>query len=74
MAPGGHARQLRCNYLSAAVAADLAPLWAVPEGSVRDDHLGDEHWAVFETRRRTPYYFTAHSGDISHALVVGATG
>ncbi len=74
MVPGGHARQLRCNYMSAAVAADLAPLWAVPEGNVRDDHLGDEHWAVFETRRRTPYYFTAHAGDISHALVVGATG
>ena len=74
MAPGGHARQLRCSYLSAAVAADLAPLWAVSEGNVRDDHLGDEHWAVFETRRRTPYYFAAHAGDISHALVVGATG
>ena len=74
MAPGLHARQLRRNYLSAAVAADLAPLWAVSEGSLRDDHLGDEHLAIFETRRRTPFYFTAHAGDISHTLVIGATG
>ena len=74
LAPGNHARQLRKNYLSAAVATDLAPLWAVPEGSPRDTHLGAEHWAVFETGRRTPYYFCAHAGDIAHALVVGATG
>ena len=74
LAPGNHVRQLRTNYLSAAVAADLAPLWAVPEGSMQDAHLRDEHWTVFETKRRTPYYFTAHSGDIAHALVVGATG
>ncbi|MDE0125236.1 MAG: hypothetical protein OXN97_11730 [Bryobacterales bacterium] len=39
MAPGGHDRQLRRNYLSAAVAADLAPLWTVPEGDVRDRHF-----------------------------------
>ena len=74
MAPGNHHRQLRSNYLSAAVAADLAPLWAVPEGSVRDEHLGDEHLAVFETGRRTPYFFSAHAGDISHSLVIGASG
>ncbi len=74
MAPGNHERQLRRNYLSAAAAADLAPLWAVSEGSPRDRHLGDEHLAVFETARRTPYYFSAHAGDISHALVIGATG
>ena len=74
MAPGNHARQLRTNYLSAAVAADLAPLWAIPDGDVRDSHLDAEHLAVFETRRRTPYFFTAHAGDISHALVIGATG
>ena len=74
MAPGNHARQLRSNYLSAAVAADLAPLWAVSEGDARDEHLGDEHLAVFETRRRTPYYYSAHAGDIAHSLVIGATG
>ena len=74
MAPGNHERQLRRTYVSAAVAADLAPLWSVPEGSPRDEHLGDEHLAVFETARRTPYYFAAHAGDIAHALVVGATG
>ena len=74
MAPGNHARQIRSNYLSAAVAADLAPLWAISDGDVRDGHLDAEHLAVFETRRRTPYFFTAHAGDISHALVIGATG
>ncbi len=74
LAPGNHARQLRGTFLSAAVAADLAPLWAVPEGQVRDSHLEDEHLAVFETPRRTPYYYAAHAGDIAHTLVVGATG
>ena len=74
MAPGNHERQLRKNYLSAAVAADLAPLWAVPAGSVRDEHLGNEYLAVFETGRRTPYFFSAHAGDIAHSLVIGATG
>ena len=74
MAPGNHRRQIRSSYLSAAVVADLAPLWALSEGSGRDDHLGDEHLAVFETSRRTPFYYSAHAGDIAHALVVGATG
>ncbi len=74
MAPGNHERQLRRNYMSAAVVADLAPVWAVSEGNVRDDHLGDEHLAVFETGRRTPYFYSAHAGDISHSLVIGATG
>ena len=74
LAPGNHSRQLRSNYLSAAVAADLAPLWAVSEGDPRDGHLADEYLAIFETRRRTPYYYTAHSDDIAHTLVVGATG
>ena len=74
MAPGNHPRQLRKNYLSAAVAADLAPLWTVPEGSAEDRHLESEYLAVFETGRRTPYFFSAHSGDIAHTLVTGATG
>ncbi len=74
MAPGNHRRQLRHTYLSAAVAADLAPLWAVSEGEPRDQHLGDEHLAIFETSRRTPFYYAAHAGDIAHTLVIGATG
>ena len=74
LSPGNHQRQLRANYLSAAVAVDLAPLWSVPEGDFRDRHLGDEHLAVFETRRRTPYFYSAHAGDIAHTLVIGATG
>ncbi len=74
MAPGNHRRQLRSSYLSAAVVADLAPLWAVSEGSIRDEHLGDEHLAVFETGRRTPFHYAAHAGDIAHTLVLGATG
>ncbi len=74
MAPGNHDRQLRANYLSAAVAADLAPLWATPGGDRLDAHLGDEHLAILETRRGTPYYYSAHAGDIAHTLVVGATG
>ena len=74
MAPGNHQRQLRRSYLSAAVAADLAPLWAADCGDERDAHLDDEHLAIFETRRGTPYYYCAHAGDIAHTLVVGATG
>ena len=74
LAPGNHRRQLRANYVSAAVAADLAPLWALAKGSPRDAHLAADCLAVFETRRRTPYFFCAHEGDVAHALVVGATG
>ena len=74
LAPGNHRRQLRRSYLPASAAADLAPLWAVPEGDRRDAHLGAEPLAVFETRRRTPYFYSAHAGDIAHTLVVGATG
>lgn len=74
MAPGNHSRQLRLNHLSAAVTADLAPLWAVSEGDPLDRHLDDDHLAIFETRRRTPYFFSAHAGDIAHTLLIGATG
>ncbi len=74
MAPGNHRRQIRSSYLSAAVVSDLAPLWASSEGSARDEHLGDEHLAVFETGSRTPFYYSAHAGDIAHTLVIGATG
>ncbi len=74
LAPGNHHRQLRSSYLSASVVADLAPLWSVPEGNPKDLHLRDEYLAVFETQRRTPYYFTAHAGDVAHSLIIGATG
>ena len=68
------ARQVRRVFVSAGVAACLAPLFGPPAGSARSRHLGRESLAVFETPWRTAYHYDLFSGDVGHTLMLGATG
>ena len=68
------ARQVRKVFVSAGVAACLAPLFGPPGGSERSGHLGRESLAVLETPWRTAYHYDLFAGDVGHTLVLGATG
>ena len=68
------ARQVRKVFVSAGVAACLAPLFGPPVGRVRSRHLGRPALAVFETPWRTAYHYDLFSGDVGHTLMLGATG
>jgi type IV secretion/conjugal transfer VirB4 family ATPase len=72
--PGNHAYNLRRLWLSDANNADLAFLFASRPGQVRNEHLGDEYLAVFESDHGTPYFFNLHYQDVAHSLILGATG
>ena len=68
------ARQVRKVFVSAGLAACLAPLFGPPRGRERSAHLGREALAVLETPWRTAYHYDLFSGDVGHTLVLGATG
>ena len=67
-------RQVRSVFVSAGVAACLAPVFGPPRGPARSKHLGREPLAVFETPWRTAYRYDLFSGDVGHTLILGATG
>ena len=67
-------RQVRKVFVSAGVAACLAPLFGPPRGTVNSKHLGRESLAVLETPWRTAYHYDLFSGDVGHTLMLGATG
>ena len=67
-------RQVRKVFVSAGVAACLAPLFGPPRGTRRSRHLGREALAVFETPWRTAYHYDLFAGDVGHTLMLGATG
>ena len=67
-------RQVRKVFVSAGMAACLAPLFGPPRGRERSAHLGRESLAVLETPWRTAYHYDVFSGDVGHTLVLGATG
>ena len=67
-------RQVRKVFVSAGVAACLAPLFGPPRGRVKSKHLGREALAVLETPWRTAYHYDLFSGDVGHTLMLGATG
>ncbi|MDE2773483.1 MAG: DUF87 domain-containing protein [Gemmatimonadota bacterium] len=67
-------RQVRSVFVSAGVAACLAPVFGPPRGPSRSKHLGRESLAVFETPWRTGYHYDLFSGDVGHTLILGATG
>ena len=50
-------RQVRKVFVSAGVAACLAPLFGPPRGTVKSKHLGRESLAVLETPWRTAYHY-----------------
>jgi type IV secretion system protein VirB4 len=72
--PGGHAHNLRRLLLTNANAADLAFIFSLSQGEVRNEHLRDEYLALLETEHKTLYYFNLHAQDIAHTLVLGKTG
>ncbi len=67
-------RQVRRVFISAGVAACLAPVFGPPRGEKRSHHLGREPLAVFETPWRTAYRYDLFAGDVGHTLILGATG
>ena len=67
-------RQIRTVFVSAGLAACLAPVFGPPRGSERSGHLGREALAVFETPWRTAYHYDLFAGDVGHTLILGATG
>ena len=68
------ARQVRKVFVSAGVAACLAPVCGPLRGSARSKHLDREPLAVFETTWRTAYRYDLFAGDVGHTLILGATG
>ena len=69
-------RQPRRVFVSAGVAACMAPVFGPPQGKRRCKHLGDvPALAVLETQAGTPYHFDLFAGaDVGHTLMLGATG
>jgi len=67
-------RQIRRVFVSAGLAACLAPVFGPPRGSARSKHLRREALAVLETPWRTAYHYDLFRGDVGHTLILGATG
>jgi len=67
-------RQVRTVFVSAGLAACLAPVFGPPRGSARSGHLAREALAVLETPWRTAYHYDLFAGDVGHTLILGATG
>ena len=67
-------RQVRRVFVSAGVAACLAPVFGPPRGEKTSRHLGREPLAVFETPWKTAYRYDLFAGDVGHTLILGATG
>ena len=67
-------RQVRKVFVSAGLAACLAPVFGPPKGNRTSRHLGREPLAVFETPWRTAYRYDLFAGDVGHTLILGATG
>ena len=67
-------RQVRRVFVSAGLAACLAPVFGPPRGHRKSRHLDREPLAVFETPWRTAYRYDLFAGDVGHTLILGATG
>ena len=67
-------RQVRSVFVSAGLAAALAPVFGPPVGTPQSGHLRQPALAILETQWRTPYHYDLFDGDVGHTLVLGATG
>ena len=67
-------RQVRSVFVSAGVAACMAPIFGPPVGTPQSGHLRAAALAILETQWRTPYHYDLFQGDVGHTLVLGATG
>src|SRR5665213_404695 len=72
--PGNKQFNLRKQWALNSNYADLSFLFTVDSGSQWNPHLEREYLAVLESTHGTPYYLNMHSGDVAHALMLGATG
>ena len=67
-------RQVRSVFVSAGLAASMAPVFGPPVGTSQSGHLRQPALAILETKWRTPYHYDLFDGDVGHTLVLGATG
>ena len=67
-------RQVRSVFVSAGLAAAMAPIFGPPVGTSHSGHLSQPALAILETQWRTPYHYDLFDGDVGHTLVLGATG
>ena len=68
-------RQPREVFVSAGVAAAMAPLFGPPRGERWCRHLDKPAMTVFETPAGTPYHYDLFAGrDVGHTLMLGSTG
>ena len=67
-------RQVRSVFVSAGLAAAMAPIFGPPVGTPKSRHLQKAALAILETQWRTPYHYDLFQGDVGHTLVLGATG
>ena len=67
-------RQVRSVFVSAGLAAALAPVFGPPVGTPKSGHLSQPALAILESKWRTPYHYDLFDGDVGHTLVLGATG
>ena len=67
-------RQVRSVFVSAGLAASMAPIFGPPVGTSQSGHLRQPALAILETQWRTPYHYDLFDGDVGHTLVLGATG
>src|SRR5450755_2911662 len=73
--PGNYAFSKRRKLmLPLSVSAESSPIFAVPSGNVRNEHLRDEYLIPLETNHNTIYYLNLHERDVLTALVIGAQG
>ena len=72
--PGNKQFNLRKQWALNSNYADLSFLFTVDSGSQWNPHLEREYLAVLESAHGTPYFLNMHSGDVAHALMLGATG
>ena len=68
-------RQPREVFVSAGLAAAMAPLFGPPRGENWCRHLDKPAMTVFETPAGTPYHYDLFGGrDVGHTLMLGSTG
>ena len=67
-------RQVRSVFVSAGLAAAMAPIFGPPVGTPHSGHLRAPALTILETKWRTPYHYDLFDGDVGHTLVLGATG
>ena len=65
-------RQVRSVFVSAGVAACMAPIFGPPVGTPQSGHLRAAALAILETQWRTPYHYDLFQGDVGHTLVLGS--